>query len=176
MTHRELCFIGHPWGDLPSIFSRVNVTRENRSQTTSLVTKNRYLWQAIHYLLYTYCLHQFVSLFGQSNLEPTIDDTHNALWSSHGMWLVWLTYTNAWREATAWPPGGRLTKAYDVRIKRYRNSHAKIQDSKMQISRCRGSNFVWNFKGALWNFTHSFEPIRHKICILLGVTNCRLIW
>ena len=29
-------------------------------------------------------------------------------------------------------------------------------------------NFVWNFKGALWNFTQSFEPIHRKICILWG--------
>ena len=30
-------------------------------------------------------------------------------------------------------------------------------------------NFLWNFKGALWNFTQNVEPIRHKICILRGV-------
>ena len=29
--------------------------------------------------------------------------------------------------------GARLTKAYDVTIQRYRNSHAKIEDSKMHI-------------------------------------------
>ena len=29
--------------------------------------------------------------------------------------------------------------------------------------------FVWNFKGALWNFTQNFEPIHRKICILWGV-------
>ena len=28
---------------------------------------------------------------------------------------------------------GLLTKVYDVTIQRYRNSHAKIQDSKMHI-------------------------------------------
>ena len=55
--------------------------------------------------------------------------------------------------------GARLTKAYDDTIQRYRNSHAKIEDSKMHILRCMGSKFVWNFKGALWNFTHNFEPI-----------------
>ena len=26
-------------------------------------------------------------------------------------------------------------------------------------------NFVWNSKGALWNFTHNFEPVHRKICI-----------
>ena len=30
-------------------------------------------------------------------------------------------------------------------------------------------NFVWNFKGALWNFTQNFEPIHRKLCILRGV-------
>ena len=37
-----------------------------------------------------------------------------------------------------WWPGARLTKAYDVTIQRYRNSHAKIEDSKMPILRCMG--------------------------------------
>ena len=32
-------------------------------------------------------------------------------------------------------------------------------------------NFVWNFKGALWNFTQNFEPIHSKICILRGGKN-----
>ena len=32
-------------------------------------------------------------------------------------------------------------------------------------------NFVWNFKGALWNFTQNFEPIHRKICILRGAKN-----
>ena len=29
-------------------------------------------------------------------------------------------------------------------------------------------NFVWNFKGALWNFTQNSEPIHRQICILWG--------
>ena len=32
-------------------------------------------------------------------------------------------------------------------------------------------NFVWNFKGALWNFTQNLEPIHRKIYILPGVNN-----
>ena len=40
---------------------------------------------------------------------------------------------------------GRLTKAYDVTIQRYRNSHAKIKDSKMHILRCMGSKFCVKF-------------------------------
>ena len=70
-----------------------------------------------------------------------------------------------------WSSGARLTKDYDVTIQRYRNSHAKIHDSKMHILRCMDSKFVWNFKGALWNFTQKFEPIRRKICILRGGKN-----
>ena len=34
--------------------------------------------------------------------------------------------------------GARLTKAYDVTIQRYRNSHANIEDSKMHVLRCMG--------------------------------------
>ena len=36
-------------------------------------------------------------------------------------------------------------------------------------------NSVWNFKGALWNFTQNFEPIHRKIYILPGVKNWRLM-
>ena len=51
-----------------------------------------------------------------------------------------------------WVPGARLTKAYDVTIQIYRNSHAKIQDSKCISCGVWVQDFVWNFKGALWNF------------------------
>ena len=44
------------------------------------------------------------------------------------------------------PPGARLTKAYDVTIQRYRNSHAKTEDSKMHILRCMGSKFCVKFQ------------------------------
>ena len=40
--------------------------------------------------------------------------------------------------------GARLTKAYDVTIHRYRNSYTKIEDSKMQILRCMGSNLKFS--------------------------------
>ena len=36
-------------------------------------------------------------------------------------------------------------------------------------------NFVWNFKGALWNFTQNFEPIHRKMCILRGGKKWRLM-
>ena len=69
--------------------------------------------------------------------------------------------------------GTRLTKAYDVTIQRYRNSHAKIQESKMHILQCMGSKIRVKFQkeGNLWNFTQNLEPIHRKICILRGGTN-----
>ena len=45
-------------------------------------------------------------------------------------------------------PRARLTKAYDVTIQRYRNSHAKNEDSKMHILRCMGSKFCVKFQRA----------------------------
>ena len=43
-------------------------------------------------------------------------------------------------------PGARLTKAYDVTIQRYRNSHAKTENGKMHILRCMGSKFCAKFQ------------------------------
>ena len=43
-------------------------------------------------------------------------------------------------------PGARLTKAYDVTIQRYRNLHAKIEDSKIHILRCMGSKLCVKFQ------------------------------
>ena len=42
-------------------------------------------------------------------------------------------------------PRARLTKAYDVTIQRYRNSHTKIE-SKMHILRCMGSKICAKFR------------------------------
>ena len=66
-------------------------------------------------------------------------------------------------------PGARLTKAYDVTIQKYRNSHAKIEDSKIHISRCMGSKFCAKFQRCPLKFHINFEPIHRKICILQGV-------
>ena len=52
--------------------------------------------------------------------------------------------------------GARLTKAYDVTIQRYRNSHAKIEDSKMHILRCTGSKFCVKFQRAPLKFHTKF--------------------
>ena len=53
-------------------------------------------------------------------------------------------------------PGARLTKAYDVTIQRYRNSHAKKHDSKMHILRCMGSNFCVKFQRCPLKFHTKF--------------------
>ena len=53
-------------------------------------------------------------------------------------------------------PGARLTKAYDVTIQRYRNSHAKIHDSKMHILRCMGSKFCVKFQRCPLKFHTKF--------------------
>ena len=36
------------------------------------------------------------------------------------------------------PSGACLTKAYDVTIQRYRNSHVQVHNSKMDILQCMG--------------------------------------
>ena len=52
--------------------------------------------------------------------------------------------------------GARLTKAYDVTIQRYRNSHAKNEDSKMHILRCMGSKFRVKFQRCPLKFHTKF--------------------
>ena len=68
-------------------------------------------------------------------------------------------------------PGVRLTKAYDVRIQIYRNSHAKTENSKMHILRCMGSKLCVKFQRCPLKFHTKSEPIHRKICILRGVKN-----
>ena len=52
--------------------------------------------------------------------------------------------------------GPRLTKAYDVTIQRYRNSHAKNEDSKMHILRYMGSKFCVKFQRCPLKFHTKF--------------------
>ena len=68
-----------------------------------------------------------------------------------------------------WRPGTRLTKAYDVTIQRYRNSHAKIENSKMYILRCMGSKFCVKFQRCPLKFhtkfwTHTPQNIHFTMC------------
>ena len=53
--------------------------------------------------------------------------------------LLFIVYLNGIYEA-------RLTKAYDVTIQGYRNSHAKNEDSKMHTLRCMGSKICVKFQ------------------------------
>ena len=57
---------------------------------------------------------------------------------------------------TAPRPGARLTKAYDVTIQRYRNSHAKTENGKMHILRCMGSKFCAKFQRCPLKFHTKF--------------------
>ena len=43
-------------------------------------------------------------------------------------------------------PGARHTRTCDVTMERYRNSHTKIEDSKMCILQCMGSKFCVKFQ------------------------------
>ena len=52
--------------------------------------------------------------------------------------------------------GARLTKAYDVTIQRYRNSHAKIENSKIHVLRCMGSKFCVKFQRCPLKFHTKF--------------------
>ena len=68
--------------------------------------------------------------------------------------------------------GARLTKAYDVTIIKDIVTHTqKYKTVKCTFCGVWVPNFVWNFKGALWNFTQNFEPIHRKMCILRGGKN-----
>ena len=65
--------------------------------------------------------------------------------------------------------GARLTKAYDVTIQRYRNSDAKIEDSKMHILRCMGSKFCVKFQRCPLKFhtkfwTHTTQDMHFTRC------------
>ena len=53
-------------------------------------------------------------------------------------------------------PGARLTKAYDVTIQKYRNSHAKTENGKMHILRCMGSKFCAKFQRCPLKFHTKF--------------------
>ena len=53
-------------------------------------------------------------------------------------------------------PGARLTKAYDITIQSYHNSHTKIQDSKMRTLQCMGSKFCVKFQRAPLKFHTKF--------------------
>ena len=65
----------------------------------------------------------------------------------NGKFMLWFHHRSS---------GASLTKAYDVTIQRYRNSHAKIEDSKMHILRCMGSKFCVKFQRCPLKFHTKF--------------------
>ena len=58
---------------------------------------------------------------------------------------------------STWSPGARLTKNYDVTIQRYRNSHAKIENSKVLILRCIGSKFCVKILEMPFEISHEIK-------------------
>ena len=65
--------------------------------------------------------------------------------------------------------GGRLTKAYDVTIPRYRKSQRKIKVSKMHILRYMGSKFCVKFQRCTLKFhtnfwTHTAQNMHFTTC------------
>ena len=54
-------------------------------------------------------------------------------------------------------PGARLIKIYNITIQGYRNSHAKMQDSKCIFCGVGVQNLVWNFKGHTKLWTHTTQ-------------------
>ena len=66
-------------------------------------------------------------------------------------------------------PDARLTKAYDVTIRRYRNSHARSEDRKVHILRCMGSKFCVKFQRCPLKFhtklwTHTPQNMHFTRC------------
>ena len=69
---------------------------------------------------------------------------------------VWCLTSPYWYSHWTTSPGARLTKAYDVTIQRYRNSHAKTENGKMHILRCMGSKFCAKFQRCPLKFHTKF--------------------
>ena len=74
----------------------------------------------------------------------------------------WLMFVNiqmiipALCQSDCQTPGARLTKAYDVTIPRYRNSHSKNENRKMHILRRMGSKFCVKFQRSPLKFHTKF--------------------
>ena len=86
------------------------------------------------------------------------------------LWIYGLIWTWIWMSLLG-PVSLRLMTSQFKDITR-KNTHAqKYMTVKCTLYGVWVQNFVWNFKGALWNFTQNFEPIHRKICILWAVIN-----
>ena len=89
-----------------------------------------------------------------------------------------LKYISMRDSCSVWIPGARLTKAYDVTIQRYRNSHAKIGNSKMHILRCMCSKFCVKFQRCPMKFHTKFwtHTPQNMHCIFCGVCVQNFAW
>ena len=79
-------------------------------------------------------------------------DIFQMIFSNAFLLMKWFQFRLKFRGS----PGARLTKAYDVTIQIYRNSHAKIENSKMHILRCMDSKFCVKFQRCLLKFHTKF--------------------
>ena len=129
-------------------------------------------------------LNEFIS----SLADPTIFYVALAviLELPHWFSFVYFSHCNAcdcrWHPAFKWIAvtweGSRMAVQGPVSLRLMTSQFKDIvtHTQKMKTVKCTlcgvwVQNFVWNFKGALWNFTQNFEPIHRKICILRGVKN-----
>ena len=99
----------------------------------------------------------------------------NVLKQSCGYWSPWPQVITHCQVGTK-PLSVRIQGPVSLRLLMSQFKDIVTHAQKMKTVKCIFcsvwvQNFVWNFKGALWNFTQNFEPIHRKICILRGVKN-----
>ena len=81
---RDPKIVFHSWSDLPMIFTRDFVTRENYWQIASLVTQNRYSRQLVHYSLFIYLHVYFLKRRLAWSLRP--------IYLSNSLYIVQVLY------------------------------------------------------------------------------------
>ena len=88
---------------------------------------------------------------------------------SFGIWCVLLQVW--WYALYRWQQGPVSLRLMTSQFKDIVTHTQKYKTVKCTFCGVWVHKFVWNFKGALWNFTQNFEPIHCKICILRGGKN-----
>ena len=76
-----------------------------------------------------------------------------------------------WQVPSEWDQGPVSLRLMTSQFKDIVTHTQKYKTVKCTFCGVWVPNFVWNFKGALWNFTQNFEPIHRKMCILRGGKN-----
>ena len=154
--------MGEPLGCISSALSETsfciyNVCIQNIHRAESLVTANTMnsrkiflvivnLWGKLDQCVWK---DQYVMQLISGNLE-----IREHLCNDEKLWpYCWLMIL---KDTTRCSSGTRLTKAYDVTMQRYRNSHAKLENSKMYILRCMGSKFCVKFQRCPLKFHTKF--------------------